>query len=189
MVFVSGTVYDQAAGKLVAAFDDLGAQTLRNIAKPVRIYRARVGPNADAETGPPAADTSPPLADRPSIAVLPFDNMSGDPEQEYFSDGMAEDLITDLSIIANLSVAARNSSFSFKGQMPDIKDIRSCVVSIKRLRTSKAPSLWRPTTPKSMRHSARYGTTAATGKRDGDAGAGVHHRYGRTADLGISVCP
>ena len=62
-------------------------------------------------------------SDKPSIAVLPFDNMSGDPEQEYFSDGMAEDLITDLSKISNLSVAARNSSFSFKGQMPDIQDV------------------------------------------------------------------
>jgi len=68
-------------------------------------------------------ETEPPLPDKPSIAVLPFDNMSGDPEQEYFSDGMAEDLITDLSKISSLSVAARNSSFSFKGQMPDIKDV------------------------------------------------------------------
>ena len=71
----------------------------------------------------PAGNAAPPLPDKPSIAVLPFDNLSGDPEQEYFSDGMAEDLITDLSKISNLYVAARNSSFSFKGQMPDVREV------------------------------------------------------------------
>jgi len=122
-IYVSGTVYDQAAGKLEAAFDDLGEQTVKNIAKPVRTYRVLWNPNeADPARQTTASDTLP-LPDKPSIAVLPFENMSGDPEQQYFSDGMAEDLITDLSKISGLFVVARNSSFSFKGQAVEAKEI------------------------------------------------------------------
>lgn len=124
-VFVSGTVYDQADGKLEASFEDLGAQTVKNIAKPVRVYRASVEPMVDASPEPQSTGKSPELPDKPSIAVLPFDNMSGDPEQEYFSDGMAEDLITDISKISGVSVTARNSSFAFKGQSIDVKEIAS----------------------------------------------------------------
>ncbi len=120
-VYVSGNVYDQAAGKLVASFEDLGEQTVKNIAKPVRVYRAR---ELSEETANTADTTEPlPLPDKPSIAVLPFDNMSGDPEQEYFSDGLAEDIITDLSKISGLFVIARNSAFAFKGRPIDVRRV------------------------------------------------------------------
>jgi len=122
-VYVSGTVYDQAAGKLAASFEDLGEQTVKNIAKPVRTYRARVEPTAGARPKPQAADAPPPLPDKPSIAVLPFDNMSGDPEQEFFADGMTEDIITGLSRFRSLFVIARNSTFSYKGKSPDVREV------------------------------------------------------------------
>jgi len=121
-VYVSGEVYDQVAGKLEVAFENLGEQTVKNIAKRVRVYR--VHDAARTATGPDLRKAEVlPLSGKPSIAVLPFDNMSGDPEQEYFSDGMAEDLITDISQISGLAVTARNSSFAFKGQAMDVKEI------------------------------------------------------------------
>ncbi len=116
-ICISDVVHQSVEGKLDLAFADMGAQQVKNIARPVRAYRALLF----GETG--LADGGQSQPDKPSIAVLPFDNLSGDPEQEYFSDGMAEDLITDLSKISSLSVAARNSSFSFKSQMPDVKDV------------------------------------------------------------------
>jgi adenylate cyclase len=122
-VYVSGAVYEQAVGKLGASFEDLGEQTVKNIAKPVRVYRAIDETKIDIGQEPQTAGTSPVISNKPSIAVLPFDNMSNDPDQEYFSDGMAEDLITDISKISGVSVAARNSSFAFKGQAIDIKEI------------------------------------------------------------------
>ena len=94
-VYVSGTVHDHVEGKLAAAFDDLGEHTVKNLAKPVRVYRARDGSGEQASRKSPVAPPS--LPDKPSIAVLPFENMSGDPEQEYFADGIAEDIITGLS--------------------------------------------------------------------------------------------
>ena len=115
-ICISDVVHQSVDGKLDLAFADMGAQQVKNIARPVRVYQVLLFGAAEVSVGEQ-------LSDKPSIAVLPFDNMSGDPEQEYFSDGMAEDLITDLSKISNLSVAARNSSFSFKGQMPDIKEV------------------------------------------------------------------
>ena len=120
-VYVSGAVYEQAAGKLEASFEDLGEQTVKNIAKPVRVYRLR----GQSEDKAKPTDTSEPLPlpDKPSIAVLPFDNMSGDPEQEYFSDGLAEDLITDLSKISGLFVIARNSAFAYKGQPINVRQV------------------------------------------------------------------
>jgi adenylate cyclase len=121
-VYVSGAVYDQADGKLEATFEDLGEQIVKNIAKPVRVYRVRAATKAIASSELQHAE-EPVLSDKTSIAVLPFDNMSGDPEQEYFSDGMAEDLITDISKISGLSVTARNSAFAFKGQAIDVKEI------------------------------------------------------------------
>jgi len=123
-ICVSGSAHEQVRHKLDLAFEDMGEQSVKNIDEPVRAYRI-----ASAGEGPAALDAQQDRerlhasSDKPSIAVLPFDNMSGDPEQEYFSDGMAEDLITDLSKLSNLSVAARNSSFSFKGQMPDISEV------------------------------------------------------------------
>jgi class 3 adenylate cyclase len=112
-ILISGTAYDYVRNKIKVRFDDVGPQTLKNIAEPVRAYRA-----ADM----PAVTIAPPKAttDKPSIAVLPFTNMSGDPEQEYFSDGITEDIITDLSRFRNLFVIARNSSFSYKGKSVNV---------------------------------------------------------------------
>src|SRR5438128_7216093 len=106
-VFVSNTVHDHVRDRLPFVFEDLGEQQVKNIARPVRVYRVR-----DAAAKSPTAPASPvlPLPDKPSIAVLPFANMSGDPEQEYFADGMVEEIITALSRIRWLFVIARNSS-------------------------------------------------------------------------------
>src|SRR5262249_44032228 len=111
-ICVSARVQEDAAGKLDLAFDDIGEQAFKNITRPVRAYRV-VTEARPAMTRPNA---NPPLPDKPSIAVLPFANMSGDPEQEYFADGMVEEIITALSRIRWLFVIARNSSFSYKGQ-------------------------------------------------------------------------
>jgi adenylate cyclase len=121
-VFVSNTVHDQVRDRLSFVFEDLGEQQVKNIARPVRVYRVR---DAAATARSPSALPQPVLAlhDKPSIAVLPFANMSGDPEQEYFVDGMVEDIITALSRIRWLFVIARNSSFSYKGQSPDVRQV------------------------------------------------------------------
>ena len=121
-VCLSDMVHQSVVGKLDVAFEDLGEQQVKNIAKPVRVYSVLLGPGADAMPQSRTADALP-ARDKPSIAVLPFDNMSGDPEQEYFSDGMSEDLITDISNISGLFVIARNSSFAFKGQAIDVKEV------------------------------------------------------------------
>ena len=120
-VFVSNTVHDHVRDRLPFVFEDLGEQQVKNIARPVRVYRVRDA--ADAAT--PSTPSSPalPLPDKPSIAVLPFANMSGDPEQEYFADGMVEEIITALSRIRWLFVIARNSSFTYKGQAVDVKQV------------------------------------------------------------------
>jgi adenylate cyclase len=121
---VSARVQEDAAGRLDLTFEDLGDQSLKNIARPVRVYRIRLTPNKTKPKAMPT-ETAPALAlpDKPSIAVLPFKNMSGDPEQEYFADGMVEEIITALSRIRWLFVIARNSSFSYKGQSPDVKQV------------------------------------------------------------------
>jgi TolB-like protein/Flp pilus assembly protein TadD len=115
-ILVSGTAYDYVRNKVKVGFEDLGIQKLRNIADPVRTYRVTDAP-AVAHTVPKV------IADRPSIAVLPFENMSGDAEQEYFSDGMVEEIITALSRLRWLFVIARNSSFAYKGRAVDVKRI------------------------------------------------------------------
>jgi adenylate cyclase len=117
-ICVSARVQEDAAGKLDLTFDDLGEQRLKNIARPVRIYRVRLV-TAENTSVQPAL----PLPDKPSIAVLPFVNMSGDPEQEYFADGMVEEIITALSRIRWLFVIARNSTFTYKGQTVDVKQV------------------------------------------------------------------
>src|SRR5439155_25693657 len=99
-------------------FEDAGEQQLKNIERPVRVYRVRLSDAA------PSSRPALPLPDKPSIAVLPFQNMSGDPEQDYFADGMVEDIITALSRFRNLFVIARNSSFTYKGQAVDVKQVR-----------------------------------------------------------------
>jgi TolB-like protein/class 3 adenylate cyclase len=141
-VFVSNTVHDQVRDRLPFVFEDLGEQQVKNIARPVRIYRVRstlTHPDAIAPGSPlsriagegaerqrrEAGEGSPalPLPDKPSIAVLPFANMSGDPGQEYFVDGMVEEIITALSRIRWLFVIARNSTFTYKGQAIDVKQV------------------------------------------------------------------
>src|SRR6266571_1173513 len=105
-ICISGIVYDQVETKLALGYEYLGEQTVKNIAKPVQVYRVQMEVGASTPTAP----------DKPSIAVLPFVNMSGDPEQEYFSDGITEDLITDLSKLSGLFVISRNSVFLYKGK-------------------------------------------------------------------------
>jgi adenylate cyclase len=123
-IFVSGTVRDHIGDRLELDFDDLGDQKLKNIARPVRVYRVRLV-SAEATLTAASFETKPTLAlpDKPSIAVLPFQNMSGDPEQEYFADGMVEEIITALSRIRWLFVIARNSTFTYKGQAVDVKQV------------------------------------------------------------------
>ena len=119
-ILISDKVYNEVEGKLDAGFEDRGEQQLKNISKPVRAYAVRAGAPGALTEGLSAA---PPLPDKPSIAVLPFQNMSGDPEQEYFADGIVEDIITALSHFKSLFVIARNSSFTFKGRAVDIKEV------------------------------------------------------------------
>ena len=122
-ICISRAARDQVRDRMNIALKDMGEVEVKNIARPVRVFRVLgQGEHAATPTAEPTAQNLP-LPDKPSIAVLPFDNMSGVPEQEYFADGMAEDLITDLSKISNLYVAARNSSFSFKGQMRDVREV------------------------------------------------------------------
>jgi adenylate cyclase len=125
-ICISGVVHNQVRDKLPYPFEDMGAQHLKNIDRPVHVYRIRIAAAAPASsTG--ASTVVPglplPLPDKPSIAVLPFQNMSGDPEQEYFADGMVEEIITALSRIRWLFVIARNSSFTYKGQAVDVKQV------------------------------------------------------------------
>ncbi len=121
-VCVSGTVHEHVAGKLDLDFEDMGSQEVKNIAEPVRVWRWAANTGARA-LGPAMTVAPPPLPDKPSIAVLAFENMSGDPEQEYFSDGVAEDIITGLSRNRGFFVIARNSSFTYKGQAVDVTQI------------------------------------------------------------------
>jgi adenylate cyclase len=114
-ICVSGTAYDHLRGKLACGLEDLGERQVKNIERPVRVYRMILG----EEIAPP----EPPLPNRPSLAVLPFENMSSDPEQGYFSDGISEDITTELSKISGLFVIARNSAFTYKGKAVDVKQV------------------------------------------------------------------
>jgi TolB-like protein/class 3 adenylate cyclase len=120
-ICVSRVVRDQVRDKLDFAFDDIGEKQVKNISRPVRSYFVKLSDRRPASVA--AAPNATPLPDKPSIAVLAFNNMSGDPEQEYFVDGMVEEIITALSRIGWLFVIARNSSFSYKGQSPDVKQV------------------------------------------------------------------
>lgn len=132
-IVASSAVHEAASGRLKATFDDLGQLDLKHIERPVQAYSVRwqaaAWPALQAPTPEPVTaaaplpDTSLPLPDKPSIAVLPFQNMSGDPEQEYFADGIVEDIITALSRFKSLFVIARNSSFTYKGKPIDIKQV------------------------------------------------------------------
>jgi adenylate cyclase len=114
-ICVSGKVHEEIHAKIGLPYEDLGDKQLKNIAEPVRVYGIRL------DRAPSRTVLA--LPDKPSIAVLPFQNMSGDPEQEYFSDGMTEDLITDLSKVSGLFVIARNSSFAYKGRSVKVQEI------------------------------------------------------------------
>lgn len=116
-ICISGNVQEHIGNSLDISLEDLGEQTVKNINRPVRCYR--VQPQYVGLTDMPA----PPLPDKPSIAVLPFENMSPDPEQEYFSDGMSEDIITELSKISGLFVIARHSAFTYKGRAVTLKQV------------------------------------------------------------------
>jgi TolB-like protein/class 3 adenylate cyclase/Tfp pilus assembly protein PilF len=124
---VSGVTYDQVRKILPLEFTDLGAQTVKNIDEPIRAYEVRAqgaeAPSAAKDVSPPVDSKPLALPDKPSIAVLPFYNMSGDPEQDYFADGVVEDIITALSRFKSLFVIARNSSFTYKGKAVDIKQV------------------------------------------------------------------
>ncbi|WP_262300361.1 adenylate/guanylate cyclase domain-containing protein [Microvirga sesbaniae] len=120
-IWISAKVYEEVRDKLPYSFEDLGEQTFKNIARAVRIYSLAVSP----ERSKTAKSTKPILSlpDKPSIAVLPFTNMSGDPEQEFFADGMTEDIITGLSRLKWLFVIARNSTFTYKGRAVDVRQV------------------------------------------------------------------
>jgi adenylate cyclase len=117
MVCLSAAAWEQVRGKVPFGADDLGEHQLKNIERPVRVFRIASGASATVIRKPL------PLPDKPSIAVLPFTNLSGDPEQEYFADGMVEDIITALSRMHWLFVIARNSSFTYKGRTVDVKQV------------------------------------------------------------------
>jgi adenylate cyclase len=119
-ILISEKVYSEVEGKLDVGFEDRGEQPLKNIAKPVRAFAVRAGSHGALIDRLSAA---PPLPDKPSIAVLPFENMSGDPEQQYFADGMVEEIITALSRFKWLFVIARNSSFTYKGKAVNVKQV------------------------------------------------------------------
>jgi adenylate cyclase len=126
-IVISRTVHEAVTGRLKATFDDLGSLSLKNIERPVQAFGVKWEPSdwrvpmkAEATVAP---QVQLPLPDTPSIAVLPFQNMSGDPEQEYFTDGMVEDIITGLCRSKHLFVIARNSSFAYKGKSPDIRQV------------------------------------------------------------------
>ena len=123
-ICISRSARDQVRDKLDLALEDLGEHQVKNITRPVRVFRVPVA-GAEPITGTPVSEkaVAPALPDKPSIAVLPFDNMSGDPEQEYFADGMTEDLITDLSKLSGLLVIGRNSSFVYKGTSVDLRQV------------------------------------------------------------------
>jgi TolB-like protein/cytochrome c-type biogenesis protein CcmH/NrfG len=122
-LLLSGMVHEAVRAKLDYSFDDLGPQKVKNIAEPISAFRVRVPSDAGSMTDR-IISAPPPLPDKPSIAVLPFENISGDPEQEFFADGITEDIITALSKISELLVVARNSTFVYKGRAVNVAEVR-----------------------------------------------------------------
>jgi adenylate cyclase len=120
-IMVSRVVHDQVQDKLGFEFEDMGEQAVKNIARPIGLHRIHLTEQAPRSLSPTLAKTERAASERPSIAVLPFANMSGDPEQEYFADGISEDIITGLSKLRWFFVIARNSSFTYKGKAVDVK--------------------------------------------------------------------
>src|SRR6516164_9692832 len=122
-IALSEDAYRQVKGRLDVTVSDLGAAELKNIAEPIQVYSLEVGPAAQASFAPSAAADQRPAPPRLSMVVLPFANLGGDTEQEYFVDGVTESLTTDLSRIANAYVVARNTAFTYKGKPVDVKQI------------------------------------------------------------------
>src|SRR5438046_1577411 len=121
-IMISGSVRDHIGNRLDLAFEDMGEQTLKNIETPIRVYRVHMQtPSAPGTSAKKAAQHE--QVEKPAIAVLPFNNMSGDPEQEYFSDGITEDIITDLSTVSGLLVIARNTAFTYKGKAVKVQQV------------------------------------------------------------------
>ncbi len=120
-ICISSMVYENIKGKIDLAFDDMGLQQVKNIAEPIHAYRIDLG--APKSPSAPLGSRNLPLSDKSSIAVLPFDNMSGDPEQDYFANGICEDIITELSRFGALDVIARNSSFIYKGKEINVTEV------------------------------------------------------------------
>src|SRR6266478_7598893 len=121
-IAISGPVRDHVGNRLDLAFEDMGEQTLKNIERPIRVYRVSVDSPAALGTTD-EEPTQHQQLEKPSVAVLPFNNMSGDPEQEYFSDGITEDIITDLSNVSGLFVVARNTAFTYKGKPVKVQQV------------------------------------------------------------------
>ncbi|QOZ28738.1 adenylate/guanylate cyclase domain-containing protein [Bradyrhizobium sp. CCBAU 51753] len=123
-ICVSGAVRDQLGDRLEdLSFEDLGDQTVKNIARPIRVFRIHLGPDARSTPAHPKDTATPAIARKPSIAVLPLVNMSGDPEQEFFADGLTEDIITELSRFRDLLVISRNSTFVYKGKAVKVQEV------------------------------------------------------------------
>jgi len=124
-ICVSARVQEDVAGRLDLTFEDMGEQALKNVARPVRTYRVVIA----ARSASTSVSSNPSLPDKPSVAVLPFTNMSGDPEQEFFADGMVDDIIIVLSRYPSLFVIARNSSFTYRGRAVDVKQVGRAMCS------------------------------------------------------------
>ena len=122
-ICLSDKVHDEIDGKIAAEFEDTGRHELKNIARPIHVWRWSPAELSAWQISSAGSGTALPLPDKPSIAVLPFDNLSGDPEQAYFAEGMAEDIITALSRVGWLFVIGRNSSFSYKGMAVGLKQV------------------------------------------------------------------
>jgi len=120
-ICLSGDAYRHGKGKVEAGFEDLGEHDLKNVAEPVQVFRITATPSGIGAASPARKPLA--LPDKPSVAVLPFANLSGDPEQDYFADGITEDIITALTRFRSLFVIARNSSFRYKGQSPEIQEV------------------------------------------------------------------
>ncbi|MEE8144524.1 MAG: adenylate/guanylate cyclase domain-containing protein, partial [Kiloniellales bacterium] len=121
-ICIARNVFNQVKGKVDLEFDDLGAQQVKNIAEPVHVFQVHgLGFAAPQIEAPPTGAND--LRDKPSIAVLPFTNMGGDPDQEYFADGITEDIITELARFQSLLVIARNSAFTYKGKAVRVQDV------------------------------------------------------------------
>ena len=171
-ICISGMVHNQVRDKLPYPFEDMGAQNLKNIERPVRAYRVRIA--AAAAALPAKAPTALPvlllpLPDKPSLAVLPFQNMSGDPDQEYFADGMVEEIITALSRIRWLFVIARNSSFTFRVHCPSstvsFLTIRLALLTLKPFAGATGSSADEPSVPRSLKRGSLLRNGNAGGVR------------------------